>query len=275
MKRITLLSLSVCMLVICGNAQHQLVKVWETDSLLKVPESIIWDNVNKVFYISNIDGESWERDGKGSVGRMTKDGKVLEVDWVSGLDAPKGMGLYGGKLYVADFENVVQIDLDSGKLEKKIPVQGAVGLNDLTIDPNGVIYVSDSRGKKLFKVENEQTTLIIDSLKGPNGVLFANGELYAVNGDGLYRVGSDKTLIPVSTGLTNGSLDGIVQVGDNFLVSVWQGTIWCVHKDGTKELLLDSREEKRNTADFWYDEEARMLYVPGFFTNTITAYEVK
>jgi hypothetical protein len=257
-------------------AQHKLVKKWETDTLFKVPESILWDAKNQVFYVSNVDGkDSWGRDGKGSVGRMTRDGKIIDVEWVTGMDAPKGMGMHNGKLYVADFEHIIKIDIASGRLEKKILVKDAIGLNDLAIDPSGVIFVSDSKGKRIFKVENEQSSVFIDSLKGPNGILLHNGAFYAVNGDGLYRIEKDRTMTTVATGIVNGNTDGLTAFGEDFIVSIWQGSIWYVYKDGRTALLLDSREQKRNTADLWFDKETNLLYVPGFFTNTITAYEVK
>lgn len=255
---------------------HQLVKKWETDSLFKVPESVLWDPGQRVFYVTNIDGtDSWGKDGKGSVGRMTRDGKLLEVDWVTGMDAPKGMGLFNGKLYIADFENIVVVDTKQGKLERKIKIEGAIGLNDLAIDADGVIYVSDSKGKKIYRVKDGVSSLYLDSVKAPNGVLIHHGALYAVNGDGLYKVDSKKKMIPVATGIINGSTDGLTAIGNDFLVSIWQGSIWYVYADGKKELLLDSREQKRNTADIWFDPETKLLYVPGFWTNTITAYEVK
>jgi sugar lactone lactonase YvrE len=277
MKKTVCLVIQFCCFLFVSSAQpHQLVKKWETDTLFKVPESVLWDDANKVFYVTNIDGtDSWGRDGKGSVGKMSRDGKILEVEWVKGMDAPKGMGLYKDKLYIADFENIVVVDVPAGKIEKKIKIDGAIGLNDLAIDPGGVIYVSDSKAKKIFRVEDGISSLYLDSLKGPNGVMIHKGVLYAVSGDGLYKVGKDKTLTPVATGLTNGSTDGLTAIGNDFLVSIWQGSIWYVYADGRKELLVDSRDQKRNTADIWFDAETGLLYVPGFWTNTITAYEVK
>jgi len=46
-------------------------------------------NENKTLYFSNIDGESNTKDHKGSIGKMNADGKMVIVDWVSGLNAPK------------------------------------------------------------------------------------------------------------------------------------------------------------------------------------------
>ena len=109
-------------------SQHQLVKLWETDSVLKVPESVLLDAANKVLYATNIDGtDPWGKDGKGSVGKIGLDGKVISAEWVSGFNCPKGMGLYKGKLYVADLEELVVIDIATGKIEKKDTCQWGSG----------------------------------------------------------------------------------------------------------------------------------------------------
>ena len=113
-------------------SQHQLVKLWETDSVLKVPESVLFDAANKVLYAANIDGtDPWAKDGKGSIGKVGLDGKVISAEWVAGFNCPKGMGLHKGKLYVADLDELVVIDIAAGKIEKRIPVSGAGGLNDV------------------------------------------------------------------------------------------------------------------------------------------------
>ena len=48
-----------------------------------------------------------------------------------------------------------------------------------------------------------------------------------------------------------------------------------VKEDGTKEHLLDTREQKINTADIGYDAEKRIVYVPTFWKNSVVAYRVK
>ena len=48
-----------------------------------------------------------------------------------------------------------------------------------------------------------------------------------------------------------------------------------VKADGTRELLVDTRADKINSADIGYDAKTRTLYVPTFFKNSIVAYEVK
>ena len=59
-----------------------------------------------------------------------------------------------------------------------------------------------------------------------------------------------------------------------FIVSCWAGLVYYVHADGRIEKLLDSRDTQINTADIGFDEESRILYVPNFHKNSLTAYQL-
>lgn len=255
-------------------AQHRLTKLWETDSVLKVPESVLYDAENKVLYVSNIDGtDPWGTDGKGSVGKVGLDGKIITVDWVSGLNAPKGIGIHKGKLYVADLSNIVVIDIKKGVITKTIKVEGAEGLNDVSVRSDGVVWVSDSKNKKIFRVEGDKSSVYLENLKGPNGVLMHGKDFYILDNGGAYKVNNDKTLTMLADGMEGGT-DGIENIKNNeFLVSCWSGAIWYIGP-GNKELLLDTREQKKNTADIGYDAVNKIVYVPTFWRNSIVAYKV-
>lgn len=254
---------------------QQLEKLWETDSVFKVPESVLFDAKNKCLYISNVDGPlSWEKDGNGSIGKMSIDGKGIIVEWVKGFDAPKGMGLYKNKLYVADLTGIVVVDIKKAVIEKKIPIEGAIGLNDISIDPNGIIYISDSKAKKIYKVENEKAELLLENLSGPNGVLASGNSFFILDAGKLFKVENDKTLTKINDGMEGGT-DGVVQVGEKkFIVSCWAGVIWYLNADGTKKLLWDSRNEKKNTADIDYNPKTKTVYVPTFWRNSVMAFKV-
>ena len=257
-------------------AQHKLEKLWETDSVLKVPESVLFDGDHKVLYASNIDGtDPWAKDGKGSVAKVGLDGKVIATEWVSGLNAPKGLGLYKGKLYVADLNELVVIDIAGSKIEKRIAVTGAEGLNDVSVGKNGIVYVSDSKLKKIFIVKDGVTELLLDTLKGPNGVLMRGDDFYLLDAGGMFKMNKDKTLTKITDGMDGGT-DGIENIsGNDFIVSCWQGVVWYVNADGSKQQLLDSRGEKKNSADIGIDAKDKIIYVPTFWRNTIVAYRVK
>ena len=253
-----------------------MVKKWESDTVLKTPESVLYDAEGKVLYVSNIDGKDpWGADGKGSIGKVGLDGKIIAVDWVTGLNAPKGLGLFQGKLYAADLSNVIVISIKDAKIIQTIAVDGAAWLNDITVDKKGVVYVSDSKTKQVFRIENGKSSLFLDNLKGPNGLLADKESLYLLDDGGMYKIGADKSLLKITDGMDGGT-DGIENVaGSDYIVTCWSGVIWYVKGDGSKEKLLDTREQKINSADLGYDAKSRTMYIPTFFKNNIVAYELR
>jgi DNA-binding beta-propeller fold protein YncE len=272
-------SIAVFSMLIVASLAHaqspKLVKKWESEASLKVPESVYFDEKRKALYVSNIDGEPWGDDKKGSIGKLSLDGKIVAAEWVKGLSAPKGMAVLGNQLYVGDMAEVVVIDIDKGTIAKRISVPGAKGLNDVAAGPGGAIYVSDSMGKKVFAIKDGKPEVHLENLKGPNGLLHHGGTLYVLDGDGAYRVGEDRSLKLVSGGI-EGVLDGIEPLSANeFLVSTWQGTVHYVKADGKNELLLDTRADKINAADIGWDAKNRVVYVPTFFKNSVVAYKVE
>jgi sugar lactone lactonase YvrE len=252
-----------------------LVKLWQTDATLKVPESVLHDAGRGVLYVTNIDGEPWGEDGKGSIGKIGLDGKVIAVDWVTGLSAPKGMGLHGKRLYVADMDRVVVIDVEQGAIVEKIPVAGSHGLNDVAVSPQGVVYISDSKDKKIYALDHGKATVVVEGLKAPNGVHVHDGALYFMDNGSIFRLGAAGEKIPVNTGM-EGNGDGLEAVGGGaFVVSYWQGVIHYCAADGTRTTLLDSSADKVSAADVGYNTKNRILYVPTFFKNTVVAYQLK
>src|SRR5690606_11061088 len=100
--------------------------------------------------------------------------------------------------------------------------------------------------------------------------------LYGRDGASDYRVAKHRSLQRITKGSIEGGLDGTEPVSENeFLISVWQGTMHFVKADGTHELLLDTRAEKTNAADIGYDRANRIVYVPTLHQNTVVAYELK
>lgn len=260
-----------------AHAQHSLEKKWETDSTLKTPESVLFDGTNNVLYVSNIDGQGGEKDGKGSVGKVSLDGKIIATDWVAGLNAPKGLALVKNTLWVADLDELVTIDITKGEITNHVKIPGAIFLNDVAADSKGAIYVTDSRNKQLWKVDGGKPTMLLDStqLQGPNGVLVYNKDIYVLDNGSLLKMGKGKSLEKIAQGM-EGHTDGVENVqGNEFLVSCWQGVIYYVNGDGTTQTLIDTRNEQVNSADIGYDAKTRMVYVPTFLRNKIVAYQLK
>jgi hypothetical protein len=251
-----------------------LEKIWETDTVIAVPESVLPDATGKMLYVSMIDGGPWEVDGKGGVGKLGMDGHGYVPAWITGLNAPKGLGRSGNRLYVADVTEVVVIDIRRGRIEKKIAIEGAQALNDITVDEKGVVYVSDSKAGKVYRIEKDIPKLYMDNLNGVNGLM--------ASGDSLYILARKEVLIADAAGkirtittLPNGG-DGVEEAGHgDLIVSEWVGFVYYVHADGRKDLLLDTHLAKKNTADIYYNAAAKILYVPGFNSKTVAAYRLQ
>lgn len=258
------------------SAQHSLEKLWETDSIFKVPESVLFDAGTNTLYVSNIDGKDpWGADGVGSVGKMNADGSNIEVEWVKGLNAPKGMGLFKGKLYVADLTELVVINTATGNIEERIKIDGAGGLNDISVDKKGVVYVSDSKTKKVFMVKEGKAETLLENLKGPNGVLAYKKDFYVLDAGGLYKMNGDKSLRMLVDGMEGGT-DGVENVeGGDFIVSTWAGVVYYISADNTKQILKDGRPDKMNSADIGFDPKTKTVFIPTFWRNSVAAYKVK
>lgn len=255
-------------------AQHSFEKVWETDSVVAVPESVLYVAGTNQLYVSLINGAPWEMDGKGGIGKLSADGKKYDSTWVTGLHAPKGMGIVGNKLYIADIIQVVVVNTTNGKIENRISIDSAKQLNDITVSDKGVIYVSDSRAGKVYRIENDKAELYLENLQGVNGLKAVGDDLFIASGKSFVKADSKKQIQSIAQ-LPQGG-DGVEPIGNgDFLVSAWSGYVFYVHADGKVETLLDTHLEKRNTADFGYDAVNRVVYIPTFFAKTVVAYKLK
>ncbi|HYW96174.1 MAG TPA: hypothetical protein VE870_11335, partial [Bacteroidales bacterium] len=59
-----------------------------------------------------------------------------------------------------------------------------------------------------------------------------------------------------------------------WLVSNWAGEIFMIYPDYHKVSLLNTQDEKINSADITYVPDKGLLFVPTFFANRIMAYKL-
>lgn len=266
------------LLVSTGMTQAQTLTLkWTSDSLLRVPESVLYDGTHNVLYVSNIDGAPDGKDGAGFISQLTPDGKIKKLDWVTGLSAPKGMGMFKNNLYVADLTQVAVIDIAAGKIIKTYDVEGSVFLNDITVDKKGDVYISDTRASKIYRLSNGKMEVYLEQeeLNGVNGLLAIKDGLFVVNfasGES-YMLGSDKKL--TAKGKISEGADGIEAVGNgDYIISSWHGEVFYVTASGKVTSLVNTRDAKVGAADIGYNPKTKMVYVPTFFKNTVMAYEL-
>ena len=274
MKKIFALILLAAFVGINSLFAQKLEKVWETSEGLKTPESVIYYAEKEVIYVANINGESAAKDGNGYISVLKPDGSLKNAEWITGLNAPKGMAIFKGKLYVSDIDQLVEIDIETGKVLKKYDAPGAVFLNDVTACMNGMIFVSDSRTAKIHVLNDSKFTVWLEGepFKSPNGLMAEGGKLL-VGDENIYEIDIQTKKITVLV-KDAGGVDGLERNNAGELVfSNWPGRIF-IHRDGKTVKLLDTTAQELKTADVDFALKLNLLLVPTFFGNQIIAYKI-
>jgi hypothetical protein len=254
------------------NAQ-KLEKVWETTGL-KTPESVIYYPEKDLIFVANINGDPSTKDGNGFISVLNAGGKIKTLEWVKDLNAPKGMAIYKGKLFVADLDQLVEIDIEKGTISARFEAPGAIFLNDVTAAENGQIFVSDTRTAKIHVLKDGKFTVWFEGkpFETPNGLMAEKGKLL-VGDKNIYEVDiqTKKVNLLIEDA---GGVDGLEKnnTGD-FVFSNWPGKIF-IHKNGKTIKLLDTTEKELNTADIDYALKPDLVLVPTFFDNRIVAYKI-
>lgn len=157
-------------------------KLWETTNDLKNPESVAYAPKQNVIFVSNVNGKPTDKDQNGFISRVSpSNGNIIELNWVTGLDAPKGMAISSNnsRLYVSDITDLVEIDVDNGKI-KRFNAPRSAFLNDVVSDNQGNIYVSDTITNIIYKLDGNSNTSSLQAwlqspqLNGPNGLHIDN-----------------------------------------------------------------------------------------------------
>lgn len=279
-------SLSISLLWSCGSPQNNssemesteiesepsLTLLWETEADLATCESVLYDEASGTIYVSNIEGGASEKDGVGSISIISSSGEILNRNWVTGLNAPKGMGISNGKLFVTDIDELVEIDIETASITNRFPVKDAQFLNDLDTY-GGKVYFSDMRAGKIHIFENGEISTFAENQENINGLrVDDNGNLYGLDGAGLKKYNDDGSFEVINNVVTGG--DGLIVLeNDVFLASKWAGEIYLI-QDGKETLLLDTKGAESNTADIGFIPSDNIVLVPTFMKNKVTAYQL-
>lgn len=255
---------------------NRLQKQWETPAVLKTPESVLYDEETGMIYVSNIDGSPSKKDSSGFISTLSADGTILNLEWVKGIDAPKGMTIYKNHLYVTNIDEVVEIEILSASIVKRYPIEGSAFLNDIAVDiKTGLLFISDTQTGKVHLLQNGKvfTWLEGDMFKGANGLCVRDGILYIGAENSILKANIASGEIVVS-GVNTGRVDGIyVTAEKKYIFSDWKGSISLTTSFMPKpELLLNTTPQNINAADFGVILSKQMILVPTFADNRVICY---
>lgn len=250
--------------------------LWQLGKKLSIPESVKYDAVKDILYVSNINGGPTDKNGAGFISKVSPDGKIEKLKWITGLDAPKGMGIRGASLFVTNIDELVEIDIEAGKIIKKTPVKGAKFLNDIAVDNMGVLYISDNRSGKIYKYKNNNIEEWMD-FSAPNGLFIEDSLLYtgSFSGKGLFSINintkNKKKVCSQKSGI-----DGLIKIENGrFLVSDWLGKTSLIDADCKETVLINTSQKNINSADIEFIPGKNILIIPTFFDNNLIAFELK
>jgi len=259
---------------------------WTTTDGIATPESVYYDAASGFVFTSQIAGAPDGRDGNGRIVKLGGDGHVVAADWVTGLNAPKGLRSHNGTLWTADLDEVVGIDIASGKVTTRVKIDGAMFLNDVAVGGDGTVYVSDMMANKIHAVRDGKSTVFAEGeqLEWPNGLL-VDGNRLIVGGWGkpkpdfstevpghLFALDlqtKQKTLI---TPKPFANIDGVELDGRGgyIITDYLQGKVMQVSAAGEAR---DLRTFKPGTADLAFVSPA-VAIIPHMNENQVAAYDL-
>jgi hypothetical protein len=292
------------------NAQQQITttkieKIWDTPTELKAPESVIYEPNENVLFVSNVDGPPDRKDKQGFISKVSPlNGSIIELNWVTGLDAPKGMTVINNNnsklLYVSDITDLLEIDINSGKIINRYNAPGSIFLNDVASDNQGHIYVSDTVANIIYRLDTEnlgnssnnntslQVWLQSPELNGPNGLYVdnTNHKLIVVSFGAFSKPGGSIKVVDLQnrtmsslgkegTAVPIGGLDGIEAdtTGRHYYVTDnTAGKLYVVNSNGTGYETLDL--QKQGTADLGTILDQNMIIIPMMQGNKLEAYRI-
>ena len=255
------------------------------------PESTI---VNKNdLYVSNVGKELKPtlKDGDGFISKLDINGKIKELHFIDGLDAPKGMGIVGNTLFVADINTLRGFDLSTKKEVFNVVFEGVNFLNDITVKDSNTLFIGASDTSAIYEVNisNKSYKKLMD-FTVTNGLFYEDGILYAAqlgsttqnmfDGKGkLYKIDLKDNNKLTQLGNFEGVLDGVTKVGNKVYVSDWGNAkdtgIVRVYDLKTKEETILKLQSFMGAADFWIDEKSKKIFMPQMIGNKVTIFDLK
>lgn len=275
--------------VACTNASAEgLTMAWETPDSLNGPESAIYHAGSDTIFVSNVNGAPDEKDSNGFISTVSPDGTVVKADWLTGLHAPKGLALSGNMLYVSDIDTLVEIDVESGEISNRYEAEGAQFLNDVAVDADGNVYVSDMMANVVHRLSEGELKpwIASEALENPNGLLVDGDQLivgswgkmtdgFATEVPGHLKAVSleDQSISSLGNGSAVGNLDGVEPDGKgNYYVTDWMaGKLFHIMPSGESTELLDLGQ---GSADHTIMADQGLIIIPLMMQNKVVAYKI-
>ena len=260
---------------------------WTTTDGIKTPESVYYDAASGFIFSSQIDGAPDAKDGNGRIVKLNGDGTVFDANFVTSLNAPKGLRVCDGTLWAADLGEVIAVDVATGSVKSRVSIPDSMFLNDVAC-AGSMAYVSDMMGNKIYMVMNGAATVAAEGadLEFPNGLL-VDGDRLIVGGWGsapkpdftndvkghlfAYDLKTKKkTLI---TPRPTANIDGLESDGKGgYLITDYvAGKLFHVTANGDAKEI---KQFKAGAADIGFIPASGIVLVPHMNESQVAAYDI-
>ena len=249
-----------------------LKKEWSIKSGLALPEAVAFDPVNNACYVSNYFNE-----GQEFISKVSPGGEVIEREWIKGLRMPTGMCLKGNTLYAVDRSGLNVIDIKKREIREKIPLPGVRMANDVAMDRSGNLYISDTPAGIVYRYSRGKLEPWLENLSRPNALLCERNRLLVGQNEKLIAVDLKSRTVQVLARFELGSnIDGLEADGSGgYLAGDHNGKLFRISNQGERTLLLDTSTPGEKIADFAFIPKLKLLLIPTFDTNSLSAYSLK
>ena len=271
-------------------AQTNWINNQDTDDILfsvsgfDGPEAVRYDTELDAYFVSCFNGNT-SGDANGYISKVSSTGEILELKYMVGtasfpFDAGRGMFITGDTLWVADHLGVHYFDKNAGSHLGFVDFSDTNPgfLNDIAADKNGVLFITDTGARKVYKFNSSGYELIIENLPiMPNGItLLPNGNLALApwqGGPNVYQINPEtKELLVFGTVNGSDNYDGIEFFEGALITSTQQDSSLHIMLNGQDELFI---KVAGRPADIAINANEKVVAVPYVALGKVDFWKLK
>lgn len=251
------------------------------------PEAVRYDPSQDVYFVANFNGPGNEADNNGFISKVGPDGALDTLHFIEGgrngieLHAPRGMVISGDTLWVADHEAVRGFHRLTGELLRNsdFSEHGTGFLNDVTVGPDGAVYVTDTGTDRVFRITGSRIEVAFEDsvLNMPNGITWDEDEdrfiVVPYGGTHSFLLWSpDADSLQSFANVPGAKFDGIeVLAGGDLLVASQEDSSLYLVSNGESRALVTLGGRP---ADIGYDTSRNRVAVPYIDRNLIEIWQL-
>lgn len=252
------------------------------------PEAVRYDPELDVYFVANLNGGAEDRDNNGFISRVSPDGNVDSLKFIEGgrggvtLHAPLGMAISGDTLWAVDAGTLKGFNGRDGSPLATVDLSGfEVGfLNDVTVGPDGALYVTDTAKDRVYRVMGDEMSQIFEDsvLNRPNGITWdePRGRFVVVP----FGEASNHVLVWTPDQLSLQKYGSIAGAGLDGVEVIHNDDILIASQSDSSLYLLRGEEAKPiarlagRPADIGYDTERHRVAVPYIARNVVEIWQL-